>query len=497
MNKRISKKTPFILYGGGEVGNNCYRSLTEQGYHVAFALDKNKCGEHIINGIYTYKLGTEPKKIKKSDFIIIICLANGMIHKAVADELYGLGYVYIVFLPLNYCIPDEQKHKLLKLYNHVLLAEPEMEGKAIFEYCQYAFPNIHIENSIIRRTSKHIIVWMRAEILFSENLELWEGDKSKIFIKAEYEDRNILCAHPCEDLFDFFALKAKSSDSYFDSKKEQYSQAAKEKELGQREEVYRLFEREHQIGMNFFIDGAPQVVWNANAYCNLVGGHHRTLYLLHKGHNLFPVRMKYSDFDIWCNTDVYQELEEYIYLHQIKQFYAPLPHPGFLNFPVQWEDTERSKLADTLRFLADINLTDMTILDCSSDEGYFARNLDRVGAKKTVFLNDNLQQLELTDIFNRLLYRNNVIIKEGKVEEFRDNMKFDIIFSLGEIDVKDVDTKSHITFLGALCSQYLFMETTRPEEIIYIQKCTKFNNYTCIHREYRNGQTWELGVYRM
>lgn len=497
--KRISKNNKFIIYGGGEVGNKCCQSLIEQGYHVAFALDKNKSGKHIIDGINTYKLGTEPEEMDKSCYIIIICLANGMIHKDVADELYSRGYLYIVFLPLNYCIPDEQKRNLTRLYNHVLWAEPEMKEYSVLDYCQYIFPDMSVENSVIRKTTQYLTVWMREEILFSESLELWEGDKSKIHIRDEYEDRNILCAHPYEDLFNFYALKSESGNLYFDSKKERLSQAEEVKEINQREELYRVFRREHNIGMDFFVEGAPQVIWNPNAYFNLVGGHHRTVYLLHEGHSLFPVKMQYDDFNKWFNEEVYKELKEYIYKHHIKRFYAPFPHPCFINFPVKWEDVGRTKLSDAMRFFSNIDVSDMMVLDCSDDEGYFARNLDRIGARETFFLNCSDSQIELADLFNRLLYRNNIILKKGRLEdiwgEVENNRKYDIVFALDRTDIENVHLKSQVELLGLLCNQYLFMETTRSEEIEYIQKCTGFKTYTCIHREYRYGRIWELGIY--
>lgn len=497
--KCLSKEVSFVLYGGGEVGNNCYQSLKAKGYHVAAALDKNKSGEHIIEGLYTYKLGTEPKELDKQNCVVVICLANGMIHKSVADSLYRLGYIYIVFLPMNHCIPDEQKRKLTRLYNHVLFAEHELMECTITDYTQYSIPNTDMENSIIEKSSQNITVWMRLEMLFSESLELWKGDKSKIHTKAQYKDRNIACANPCEDLFDFFALRSDSCETYFSSKKEEKSKEEKERELSQRESLYRLFQKEHERGMEFFIEGAPQVMWNPDAYCNLVGGHHRTLYLLHEGHSLFPVKMQYDDFDKWYNKDIYIELEQYIFEHNVDRFYAPIPHPCFLNFPVKWEDVGRTKLADVMRFLANIDVSDMTVLDCSDDEGYFARNMDRIGAKVSVFLSECVCQIELANLLNRLLYRNNVIIKEGKLEsiwgEEKDDSQYDIIFALSGIDIRKVYFKSQVELLGLLCNQYLFMETTQSEEIEYIQKCTGFKTYIGIHREYRDGQIWELGVY--
>ncbi len=492
--KILSKETSIIIYGGGEVGNNCCSRLKAQGYHIMAALDKNKSGDHVIEGIYTWELGTEPAEWDKTDYLVVICLADGMIHKAVADKLYSMGYVYILFLPMDYCMPDKEKRKLTRLYNDVLYAAPSMAGETILSYDRYAAPDFNIENGIICRTPQSVTVWMRLELLFSESLELWQGDKSKIYTRSEYKDKNIACMNPCEALFDYFALKSESYNVYFDSKKQEKSPEEKERELRKREALYRLFKREHDRGMDFFIEGAPWVMWNPDNYCNLVGGHHRTLYLLHEGHGLFPVKMSKGDFDMWCNEAVYAEVKAYVREHKIESFYAPLPHPGFLHFPAEWEDTGRTKLAAVLRYLADKEVSGMTVLDVSSDEGYFARSLDRIGVKASVFQNSDARQRELAQLFNRLLYRHHVIIESGEPEGSCENRKFDIVVAMRH-KTDNAISKSRLELLGALCRRYLIMETVKPEETEAIRSMTGLKNYVCIHREYKDGLAWETGVY--
>ena len=95
--KIISKNTEFILYGAGEVGNICYRKLSEKGYRVIAALDKSKSGSHVIEGIYTYRLGDESALLNKSDRVVVICLADGMIHREAADQLYKQAFLILFF----------------------------------------------------------------------------------------------------------------------------------------------------------------------------------------------------------------------------------------------------------------------------------------------------------------------------------------------------------------------------------------------------------------
>ncbi len=491
--RTITKETNFVIYGGGEVGSNCCKRLKEQGYCVLAALDKYKSGEDIIAGLYTYQLGTEPSAWNKSDCVVIVCLADGMIHKTVSDELYASGYSYIVFLPMRHCMDDQQKHQLTRIYNQILQADSMMTNHVIANYAQYALPDTDAEGSVICRSSQCVTVWMRLEMLFSENLELWQGDKNKVHGKAEYQDRNIACANPCQALFDYFGMKISTSEDYFNIWKETKSLEDKKRDLAQREELYRLFKREHEKGMNFFVEGAPEVVWNPKNYCNLVGGHHRTLYLLHEGHGLFPVKMKWNDFEKWHNETVCRKLKEYIHRHKIERFYAPLPNPCFLNFPVAWEDTGDTKLAAVLRYFAHTDMTGMTVLDCSDDEGYFARNMSRVGAGEVLFLNDNTHQTELAALLNQVLYRDEVRIEKAGLADLNGTHRYDVVFALDNSGLRV--SKERLKVLGNLCSQCLLMEVTKTEEIERIQTYSGMGNYRCLHKEYRGGQIWELGVY--
>ncbi len=493
--KKITRETEFIIYGGGEVGNRCYGKLKEQGYHVFAALDRNKAGEGIVEGLYTWKLGTEPTAWDKKDCVVVICLANGMIHKNVADTLYESGYRYLIFLPMRHCIDDRKKRELTKGYNSVLTADSDMLEYTVINYDNYAVPELDAENSIIQRNGQHLTVWMRLELLFSESLELWQGDKGKMYTKDCYKDRNISCGNPCEGLFDYYAMRTGSYDIYFDSKKVHKSLEDKQKELDSREELYRLFKREYGKGMDFFIEGAPEVVWNPKNYCNLVGGHHRTLYLLHEGNNLFPVKMKLDDFHKWLHAGVFEELKQYICDNKIERFYAPLPHPCFLNFPASWEDTGRSKLADVLKYFSQCDISGMAVLDCGDDEGYFARNVERIGAKEALFVNPDLQQVTLACLFHRLLYRENVQVRQGCLESLVGGKRFDIVFALGNGGESEFSEK-RLELLGKLCSKYLIMETTKEKEREKIQAYTGLCFRGCIHKEYKAGKIWELGVYR-
>lgn len=471
----------FVIYGGGEVGNNCFKALTNNGFIVNFALDKIKSGDHIIEGIHTYKLGTEPKEIDKSIVIVIICLANGLIHKEVADCLYKEGYRYIIFLPMKHFLSDKTKIELTRKYNTFLVGDDLVKNEIVHDYGAYLKPDLHMDNAIVREGEDTIIILCGIEILFSESMELWQGDKSKVHIKLEYEDRSILANHPCKILFDFLDMDTGSVAIYFSSKKNSITDEEAKIELSAREELYRIFKREHNKGMDFFIEGAPLAVWNPKNYWNLVGGHHRTLYLLHERHNLLPIKVSKNDFIKWCNKEVYEMVCNYILDNDIKALYAPLPHPGFINFPSRYENNGVTKLEKTIGFLVDKNVSVMSSLDCLEDEGYFARNMNRIGVLESVFASDNEEQLQLAELCNCLLYRNEVILRNIKYGE----CQYDIVF--GKEEEKEQLLK--------LCKRYLFIEKNISMTSVSINADDV--NYMCLLQEYRNGKIHEFGVYTL
>lgn len=471
----------FVIYGGGEVGNNCFQALSDSGYKVAYALDKNKCGDNVIIGTHTYKLGVIPKEICKEEHIVIVCLADGMAHKYVADSLYEEGYRYIVFLPMQHCLKDSTKRELTRKYNAFMHGYSSVLQEMVFDYGEYYFPDLSNDNAIIRYDEKTFTVWCGLEMLFSESLELWKGDKTKIFTKSKYKDKHIALNNPCKVLFDYFGMKNKSYEKYFFSKKKDITEEEKNKQLMEREKLYHVFKSEHNKGLDFFIDGAPLAVWNPKKYWNLVGGHHRTLYLLYEGHSIFPVKVSKEEFNIWSNEKHYKELEKYIRVNKIVSFYAPLPHPAFINFPSKHENNGKTKMEAVAQFLADEDIAQVSVLDCMEDEGYFARIMVRMGVIKSVFRSNCKEQLELAELFNKLLYRDDVVLENEDIASL--SLSYDIIF--GRVEQEE--------YLKTVCTRFLFIE--REININGELSQGTPQNYTVLLQEYYNGMIHEFGVY--
>ena len=369
----LTKSTPIFIYGGGEQGNIVTRKLMTQGFYVFAGLDKYKSGTNIINNICTYRLGTEPDFIEKKEGVVIICVANGLLHKSIAEELYQKGYRYIVFLPLEYDISSSDKVKLTRLYNDITNPVSKIEETSLLcEYRTYKTYNFEFTKAILEEDEDYITTFINLEILNSVSYELCEGDKTKIASKLKYRDINIVL-HPYIDLYAYYDLENKSLYRYFDTLSLQRDEDEKKREIVKREKLYRIFKSELQKGMQFFISSAPVVQRNPNGYFNLAQGHHRTLFLLKEEHTIFPVKMKKNDFKEWCNIEIYQELRKWILENGIEKTYAPIPHPGMQDFPAEHERFGKTRLQKILNEVK--GMQDKTVLEYGDTEGYFSRIL--------------------------------------------------------------------------------------------------------------------------
>ena len=467
INKRITNSTVFIIYGGGEVGNKCYQALHNAGFEVAFGIDRNKSGDDVINGIHTYRLDEAPWK----EAMVIICLADGMQHKTAADALHERGYQYIIFLPLEYTVSDREKQVLIRTYNDILAAKLSMMNKRVYAYDKYIYPELDAAKNILIKKHGTFIVWCGIEMLFTESLELWEGDKKKVTGRKKFQDINIGFAPPYINMWEYLDLTSDTCETYFSAWNDKKDW---EKEIGKRERLYEIYKREYNKGLTFFIESAPPAVWNPKNYWNLVGGHHRTLFLLHQGHSLFPIEVKRKDFLKWCNTKECDKLINYMKENKVENLYAPFPHPGFLNFPARHEGKGKTALQQVLKICAGMEISHLTALDCLDDEGYFARIMYNAGLKQVVFCNEEEIQLTLAKLCNLVLYRENIQILQKNTLSL--NKRYDIIFC------KEGEEEQYRQY----CSRIMFIERIRD--------VSEMHDGTEIFQEFFHGRRYEIAA---
>lgn len=451
----LDKNTKIVIYGAGDVGCECCNALLREGYWVVAGLDKKKRGNGILPGVEVFGL-YDSIGYEKSEICVIICLSNGMLHKSVAYDLYKIGYMYIVFLPIEFCLDDKVKSKITEQYNRVLKANL-MKRENVVKFDEFFNNSFSAAQSIIKKLRDDYIILCPLELLFTE---VWVGDGLKINTIALYKDRPIIVNDPRECLFDYLGGKSGNAEAFFLSKKNNLTYEQKKELIKERQRLFSIFEHEYNKQSEFFVEGAPYAEWNQNGYWNLVNGHHRTMFLLYKGHSFFPIRVKKVDFKKWINKKQKILLEEYVFNHSINSFWAPLPNPGFVNFPAKYRKEAHILLKAILSTCDLTNIKNVKVIDMLDDEGYFARIFARMGAD-SFFHNTSSTQLELARLCSEVLYQQvTVMSKCDTLNEFK------IIFC------KEKDYYRKINKKISNCHIYIFGE----KELHYYESHRKLKN---------------------
>lgn len=487
----FDKKVPVVIYGAGELGGIAAQRLISNSYNVMFFLDKSKSGTENVTGKKIYRMGTEGYCCERGDCVVIVCLADGMQHKAVALRLWKEGYRYIVCLPMNFAVSSIKKTELTKRYNEIL------EGQILKKYKIENFEllmsyDLDCYDAVIDKDCDLYIAWVREEILYTEWLYLWKGDREKVRTTTDAQDVNIAAYEGGQSLFRYLCGAEDDCEKYWKVSRAERTQQEKEEIIEKRERLLRIYEREYCQGLDFFIAGAPKVVWNEKGYWNLHGGHHRTSFLQQRGHVLFPVRMEKEEFDIWCNLEKLKKILPYMNKHNIDKTVVPIPHPAFFNFEAEREligETILGKIVKFLKGKIDIN---SSVLDCSKMEGYFARNFARSSLGKVVYVGGD--EVSFVKMLNELLYITSVCCFCEK--EYNQKDVYSMVFLINRYDI-NIEELLLQGKLEKITGKYLFVEMTveKPFSPDILVKKTSFHYYKKLHQEIYKGKMREIGVF--
>jgi len=369
----LTPETPLLVYGAGEVGRRFAARALAEGYNILGFFDEKLAGGS-CDGRPVFDFAAPlPGPPDKNG--VVICLADGLAHKGVAEALAAAGFSFIVLLPLGLARPPAEKDALTRLYNRVLNLRRGDSFK-VPRYEALAKPAVVPEAAVLRRENGCLTVLVEAEILFTENKSTWKGDKSKLFGAPRYSDVNIAAHGGLAALFAYLSGAAPDGQGYLDGYR---SDLANFKvDMAKRGELYDLFCRELDRGLDFFIEAAPEAEWSEQGYFNLIGGHHRTGFLVFRRHRLLPVRLSEADFERWLNRPALAAALNL--LSEGRELYAPLPHPAFRAWPVRREGRMDSVYSALYAHIGPEGLADETVFDFCDDQGYYAGLLARLRA---------------------------------------------------------------------------------------------------------------------
>lgn len=460
----LTPNKEVILYGAGEVGVNLACSLKLKNYQVKCFWDQRGTGNvESKTQLPVYSNPQDVRMAASTDSIVIICLANGNLHYSVAEMIFAQGYSYIVFLPLMLPMAMGEKIKLISEYDAVLRGD--LGDIEVRNYGLYHRPVFNCEEVLYKADDEMVWTYIPLELLYTENFDNWKGDKQKVTGIPETFDKNIVCQKWYRHLFRYFRGDEQSPDYYFQSFKITYSEEEKKHRLMDRELLNNIYENEYKRGMAFFENTAPLVEWNTNGYFNLVGGHHRTVFLLEKGHDSFPVKMTRKDFDKWSHMDAlkYGKVE----LPEIADgvMDVPIPHPQFLNVVSRRASSLNRILEKILLFMAGGKKEINHVMDASCADGFFARNMKRMKTPNVVCFDEDSERL--LDLLG-LISMESIPVYDN-ISELA-GQAFDMVFVINPENGGDILNKIDVTIENTKLLFFEYEISEEKEMISYFEK---------------------------
>lgn len=438
-----------LIYGAGGLGRKVALELVEQGYSVAAFIDKNGEAIHDIDGIPVFTMEKTADVIQdKNNCVIVVCLHNALWHQDTALELYKIGFDNLIFLPIGNQYDYKKRNIMEKNYGLCM----DMDYKSMVDIPTYSALcdlTYTCEDAVISKDKTCVTVWMDITSIYTNKALKQRGND----ITKKYGCVSVCALKPYNEMFHYC--------KYGDGDIELYCKAFKKVQnaddiysefefIYDRIQLYKMLKKELNLGMQYFINAAPQLKWD-DGYKRfyVLEGHHRIAFLYMEGFRRIPVKISKDDFEIWKNEDVYRECKDYILDGYGNKLRTPIDHPGFFLFDSDYEDVNPTQLMLIQEFIGTMELSDKIFFDLSGDNGYYARALKKMGCKKCYTYCDNEKDKKCTELINRLCYLDGMQLFSNGVEDIS-----------GDIAVVDMTEKSSDDFWDELEKCYKYAKRT-------------------------------------
>lgn len=500
---KVDKETEILIYGVNVRSKILYQQMVDQQYCVRGFIDRNAsvhqqskdmCNINILSIDAARTLEQKERKL------IVIGLRDTRKHYEVAEELAGMGYSFILFLPIDGQVEERASRILCQAYNSCVWEDIENIG-VIPNFIISRKRKFDYEQCIFDRDQKYIYCWMPRELLYTCPTA-WVEKTRKIqgASKWEYVDVPLKTQLTYMRLMEFLDHKDSGEyKSYIQEYNKQHGNVdgieSDQAILTLRADWYQKYVQKMRMGNTYFKQTAAVVEWNSKGYFNIIDGNHRASFLVERGYDYLPVRMNCSDFEIWHNAGVAKECEDYIDNHHIEKTMTAIPNPHFFDVSAIRE-YESEKILDKVQILLQkIDVTSMNVLECGIFQSYFARNLCRMGAKEIYALEMDDANRGFVDILNRLQYQNRIKII-GNLDDIKEE-KIDIVFLLGMQNFDMGFFNRLLTYLIKVGCKILFWEsyTNTVKEREQILECNHFSYYYKFYDTFYNDSICESGVF--
>lgn len=430
--------------------------------------------------------------------VLFIAFQNALQHDDVAENMFQRGFTDILFLPTKGCINDKNADLLRRMYNALLYGSVD-ENIEIPSYGEVKNRGLRLKNGVIAQEQGMVTFWTRIESIFVNDV-----CKKMNRNGLQYYGANLALVEHYRSLFELMEGREVCQDyltEYFEAQSylDVNRNVIKEK-VEDRYQLFLMYKRELNKGMDFFISSASIVEGNDFGGLHIKEGLHRAVFLMTQNLSWLPVMMREEEFNSRYSENALEKLRDFFERENIKRTVTPIAHPAFYHFTAEKENTEPSVLTAVNRFLGIEGIKGKRILDMSDYNSYFARNAGRRScrnaAKEVESWEDNEISLQLACLYNELLGIRNVKVLSGRPPVLE--KEYDIVFVMG----KKEEVFSNIECLrklGENTKGTLFVETdvNDMEETKHrIMSVTDFNKYIVVHRYYDSFGKREVGAFQ-
>ena len=368
------------------------------------------------------------------------------------------------------------------------------------------------DNSFIAANENGLVVRIPIELLFTEKSDDSVKKCENItdsWLKQNHFYANIpvLKLKPHKKLFEYFIKGIDLPEDYYNwymnlfYTRNQQPIMSIEALISKRYEEFVFMQNSlNNSGMEFFEKQPPVAVWNEKGYFNLLDGHHRTMFLIESGFRFIPVQISEHDYDKWRNDEIAIEFKRYIMESKRDEYYTPIYNPFFMNISSYRDNVSPSRLYHILKYMQDMRINGLNVLDIGSCLSYISQHFFREGANVTC-IEPNKNHVETAKILQKLLHTN-CKIHNCSIQEYTTNQTFDIcilltifyhFYSVPSIRDKFIDIiNTHVNLL-------LIWESGEDfdNERQYLLEHTKFKKFTHLAYTYGTGKMRELGVFSL
>lgn len=421
----------IVIYGAGVKGNALRIIFQKHSIDVIGYIDKNASNMHKNSDVPIYDLNDKKiEEMDKRNIVVVVSVANIFSHEAIISELRRHGFIYFL-CKLNVFNPTAKEKIINNIFDNLYLYEV-IDNKTIVPYIDV--DTYRTSENIYDRKQKYIYCYIPLEMLFTidsdykeNNLQLKDSPNVSRMV-----DKNVVSFIYCKKLYETFNNLSDDNSweiylrYYKDLKKEcakvEYLSEEIEDEdffrhISERYEVYLKMNEAYNFNQQFFKENPVIANWNANGYFNIEDGANRVAFLMAKGLQWIPCKVKEDDYIKWENKSVVDDIMQKFQAHYVD---LPIENPYFM-FETKESIFYRQVSKLILGYLGEnnVDLNGMNVYQLKAENGYVARQFARQRANMTISINEQYI-FELEEMINELVYCKFAIETKTNVQSLSD-----------------------------------------------------------------------------